>query len=147
VTEHLWTDSEGEGLEDEEDPVRGAVYGARKPRSPRLSQEDVFEAADALLLRSDRVTIDRVRAALGRGSPNTIGAHLDLWWAELGGRLKDIPGREFPEVPSALGRELPKALEYGARECSCGYWCARAWARPRNRRSRSGDRAARSRVG
>lgn len=104
MTEHLGPQSDGERLEDDEP----SSYGAPRPRAPRLTREDVFEAADALLLQGQRVTIDRVRQHLGRGSPNTIQEHLEAWWAGLGGRLRDIPGREFPDLPEALARELLK---------------------------------------
>ena len=50
-----------------------------------------------------RPTIDRVRMRLGRGSPNTINDHLDAWWTKLGARLRDLPGREFPQLPERVG--------------------------------------------
>src|SRR5689334_10158495 len=68
----------------------------RTTRAPRISQEEVFRAADGLLLEGYRPTIDRVRMKLGRGSPNTINDHLDSWWTRLGARLRDLPNREFP---------------------------------------------------
>jgi hypothetical protein len=40
----------------------------------------------------ERPTIERVRAVLGTGSPNTLIRLLDIWWAKLGPRdppLKD----------------------------------------------------------
>ncbi len=75
-------------------------------RAPRISQEDVFRAADELLLEGHRPTIDRVRMRLGRGSPNTINDHLDAWWAKLGSRLRDLPGREFPQLPERVAHAL-----------------------------------------
>lgn len=88
-------------------------------RSPRISQGDVFRAADELLVEGNRPTIDRVRMRLGRGSPNTINDHLDAWWARLGSRLRDLPGNEFPQVPERVGQALQhlwnEALE-GAHE-------------------------------
>jgi Plasmid replication region DNA-binding N-term len=75
-------------------------------RAPRISQVDVFRAADELLLQGDRPTIDRVRMRLGRGSPNTINDHLDAWWAKLGARLRDIPGQEFPQLPEPVSQTL-----------------------------------------
>lgn len=88
-------------------------------RAPRISQTDVFCAADELLVEGHRPTIDRVRMRLGRGSPNTINDHLDAWWARLGSRLRDLPGREFPQLPERIARALQhlwnEALE-GAHE-------------------------------
>jgi Plasmid replication region DNA-binding N-term len=75
-------------------------------RAPRISQADVFRAADELLVAGHRPTIDRVRMRLGRGSPNTINDHLDAWWAKLGSRLRDVPGHEFPQLPERVGQAL-----------------------------------------
>jgi hypothetical protein len=94
-----------------------AAFAAR--RAPRISQADVFRAADELLVQGDRPTIDRVRMRLGRGSPNTINDHLDDWWAKLGSRLRDLPGHEFPQLPQRVAHSLQRlwneALE-GAQE-------------------------------
>ncbi len=95
--------------EEPEDDVEapGGVFGTpRSARSPRLSRDNVFQAADAVLLAGGRVTIDRVRNHLGRGSPNTIQEHLETWWSGLGARLRDIPGREFPELPDDVSKAL-----------------------------------------
>jgi hypothetical protein len=75
-------------------------------RAPRISQPDVFRAADELLVEGHRPTIDRVRMKLGRGSPNTINDHLDAWWTKLGSRLRDLPGQEFPQLPERIGKVL-----------------------------------------
>jgi hypothetical protein len=77
-------------------------------RAPRISQADVFHAADELLLEGHRPTIDRVRMRLGRGSPNTINDHLDAWWAKLGSRLRDLPGQEFPQLPERIAQSLQR---------------------------------------
>jgi chromosome segregation ATPase len=104
-------------IEDEHE-TDGAVAPLVR-RAPRISQSDVFRAADELLLDGRRPTIDRVRMRLGRGSPNTINDHLDAWWAKLGARLRDLPGREFPQLPERIAYTLQQlwneALE-GARE-------------------------------
>jgi len=88
-------------------------------RAPRISQADVFHAADELLIEGHRPTIDRVRMRLGRGSPNTINDHMDTWWTKLGSRLRDLPGGTFPQVPERVGQALQllwnEALE-GAHE-------------------------------
>lgn len=90
-----------------DDAPRSALdEGASRPRAPRISREDVFRAADELLLQGHRPTIDRVRMRLGRGSPNTINDHLDAWWANLGSRLRDLPGREFPHLPERVAHAL-----------------------------------------
>jgi hypothetical protein len=96
----------------EDDPETGEEVDADSAvapfvrRAPRISQADVFRAADELLLQGDRPTIDRVRMRLGRGSPNTINDHLDTWWVKLGARLRDIPGQEFPQLPEPVSQTL-----------------------------------------
>lgn len=52
-----------------------------------ITEEDVRGAADAIVGRGERPTIERLRAELGRGSPNTVNRHLDAWWATLPKRL------------------------------------------------------------
>jgi hypothetical protein len=97
LEQSLSDEDDDEGLDAPASPVR---------RSPRIGQADVFGAADELLLEGNRPTIDRVRMRLGRGSPNTINEHLDAWWLKLGARLRDIPGREFPQLPERTAQAL-----------------------------------------
>jgi Plasmid replication region DNA-binding N-term len=75
-------------------------------RAPRIREEDVRQTADALLLEGGRPTVERVRARLGRGSPNTIALYLDRWWTHLGARLRDLPGQELPGVPEPVSKSL-----------------------------------------
>lgn len=102
-----------------EDNGTGAIELPLIQRAPRISQADVFRAADELLIEGHRPTIDRVRMRLGRGSPNTINDHMDTWWTKLGSRLRDLPGGTFPQVPERVGQALQllwnEALE-GAHE-------------------------------
>lgn len=42
-----------------------------------ITEEDVHKAADAIVGRGERPTIERIRAELGRGSPNTVNRYLD----------------------------------------------------------------------
>ena len=92
--------------DEDDDATLDDAPGTPVRRSPRIGQADVFQAADALLLEGNRPTIDRVRVRLGRGSPNTINEHLDAWWLRLGARLRDIPGREFPQLPERTANAL-----------------------------------------
>lgn len=60
-----------------------------------VPENDVFAAADAVLARGERPTVERVRLELGRGSPARVGALLDQWWEHLAGRLRSetrLPG-------------------------------------------------------
>lgn len=60
-------------------------------RSTRaIQREDVWQAADALLLDGKRPTIERVRQQIGRGSPNTVSPMLEEWFATLGPRMAQL---------------------------------------------------------
>lgn len=85
-------------------------------RAPRITAEDVLAAADALVLNGHRPTIDRVRMHLGRGSPNTINEHLDHWWANLGARLRDLPGQVLPGLPETVTNSLLQLWNLAVRE-------------------------------
>ncbi len=52
-----------------------------------ITETDVHAAADAVLAGGERPTVERVRAHLGTGSPNTVIRWLDTWWQGLGARL------------------------------------------------------------
>lgn len=52
-----------------------------------VQQDEIWAAADALLLEGLRPTIERVRQKIGRGSPNTVSPMLEAWFASLGPRL------------------------------------------------------------
>jgi hypothetical protein len=68
-----------------------------------VTERQVAQAADELLLRGERPTIERVRAELGTGSPNTLIRHLDAWWTELGCRLaKKQQQVAVPEAPESV---------------------------------------------
>lgn len=70
-----------------------------------ITQDQVNDAADALLRAGERPTIERVRAALGTGSPNTLIRLLDVWWAGLGQRLAAQEHRlALPEAPDAVAQ-------------------------------------------
>lgn len=60
-----------------------------------VPENDVFAAADAVLARGERPTVERVRLELGRGSPARVGSLLDQWWETLAARLRGetrLPG-------------------------------------------------------
>jgi len=99
---------DGDLLLADEDATGSSLEPSIPRRAPRISQADVFRAADELLVQGDRPTIDRVRMRLGRGSPNTINDHLDAWWTKLGARLRDLPGQEFPQLPERVAQNLQR---------------------------------------
>lgn len=68
-----------------------------------ISEHDVHQAADAVVLAGERPTVERIRAHLGTGSPNTVLRWLDTWWRGLGARLDEQRARlAFPEAPEAV---------------------------------------------
>jgi len=91
---------------DDEGLEESPAVGDSRRRAARISRDEVFAAADALLIEGVRPSIERVRLRIGRGSPNTINAHLDVWWRKLGSRLRDLPGGEFPQLPETIAQRL-----------------------------------------
>jgi hypothetical protein len=83
-----------------------------------VTQADVSRAADALLRVGERPTVERIRAAIGSGSPNTVGPLLDVWWKRLAGRLDSGPAafHRLPESVAHVAEALwMQALEEGRR--------------------------------
>jgi hypothetical protein len=88
------------------------------PPSRGITQSDVSHAADTLLRAGERPTIDKVRAKIGRGSPNTINPMLDAWWKTLSARLDSGPAalHRLPESIAHIAEALwIQALEEGKR--------------------------------
>ena len=54
---------------------------------PRGITQDQVNAADAILGTGENPTVEKVRAELGTGSPNTVTRMLDVWRGHLGERL------------------------------------------------------------
>lgn len=70
---------------------------------PGVTQNQVDTVADALLRAGERPTIERVRAALGTGSPATLIRLLDHWWRDLGRRLAEVDARlALPTAPDEV---------------------------------------------
>lgn len=67
-----------------------------------VPENDVFAAADAVLARGERPTVERVRLELGRGSPARVGALLDQWWEQLAGRLRGET--RLPGLPAEMAQ-------------------------------------------
>ncbi|MBD9534312.1 DNA-binding protein [Stenotrophomonas sp. STM01] len=83
-----------------------------------ITESDVHTAADELVASGERPTVERIRAHLGTGSPNTVTRWLETWWKNLGLRLQ--PKRpDLKDVPTVLaelaGQWWALALEH-ARE-------------------------------
>lgn len=65
-----------------------------------VPETDVFAAADRVLARGERPTVERVRAELGRGSPARVGQLLEQWWETLTQRLAGET--RLPALPSDI---------------------------------------------
>ena len=68
-----------------------------------ITEIDVHTAADEIVAAGERPTVERIRAHLGTGSPNTVTRWLDTWWRGLGPRL-EAQQRRFavPNAPEAI---------------------------------------------
>lgn len=68
-----------------------------------ITESDVHAAADALVAQGERPTVERIRAHLGTGSPNTVVRLLDTWWGALGNRLSTQQHKvALPEAPAEV---------------------------------------------
>lgn len=69
-----------------------------------ITQEQVDEAADAITADGGRVTVEKVRAKLGTGSPNTVTRMLDVWRQGLATRLQEL--NTLPGLPEEVGQAM-----------------------------------------
>jgi chromosome segregation ATPase len=67
-----------------------------------ITQDQVNTAADALVAAGDKPTVEKVRAALGTGSPNTVTRMLETWRSGLAERLQKV--LQLPELPPEAGQ-------------------------------------------
>lgn len=72
-----------------------------------VPETEVFKAADAVLARGERPTVERVRTELGRGSPARVGQLLEQWWEQLAQRLKGHA--LLPELPGDVAQTFAEA--------------------------------------
>ena len=100
--------------------MNGTPYPANTYGAPAagIRQSDVSHAADTLLRAGNRPTVEKVRAKIGRGSPNTINPMLDTWWKTLSARLDSGPAalHRLPESIAHIAEAMwMQALEEGKR--------------------------------
>ena len=70
-----------------------------------ITETDVHTAADELVYAGERPTVDRIRAHLGTGSPNTVTRWLETWWRGLAPRLHAHRTQQaIPELPAPVSR-------------------------------------------
>lgn len=75
-----------------------------------ITENDVHTAADEVVAAGERPTVERIRAHLGTGSPNTVTRWLETWWQGLGRRLeahhRSVAVPDAPSVVARLASEL-----------------------------------------
>ena len=67
-----------------------------------ITQDQVNTAADALVSAGDKPTVEKIRQALGTGSPNTVTRMLEAWRGTLAQRLQEVI--KLPDVPPEAGQ-------------------------------------------
>lgn len=72
-----------------------------------VPEHEVWRAADAVLARGERPTVERVRGELGRGSPARVGQLLEQWWEQLAQRMKGHA--LLPELPGEVAQAFAEA--------------------------------------
>ncbi|WP_414491893.1 DNA-binding protein [Stenotrophomonas maltophilia] len=66
-----------------------------------ITETDVHTAADELVAKGERPTVERIRSHLGTGSPNTVTRWLETWWNRLGTRLQPVRP-DLEDAPAVL---------------------------------------------
>jgi chromosome segregation ATPase len=69
-----------------------------------ITQDQVNQAADAITAAGERPTVERIRAHLGTGSPNTVTRMLDAWRQGLAERLRQAS--LLPDLPDEVGQAM-----------------------------------------
>ena len=88
-------------------------YGGSRQRGPTVSYDEIERTARHLMAQGERPTVDGVREALGRGSPNHIAACMRRFWKNQAASstgnplaLTHLP----PELADAAVAQWEKAL-------------------------------------
>src|SRR5205809_979023 len=88
---------------------QSAMSAPPPPNEPRgtrgVRQPDVDRAADAILAKGERPTIEKVRQLLGTGSPNTVTPLLERWYRQLSSRIPDL------QAGHVVGNRAPSAVK------------------------------------
>jgi hypothetical protein len=84
-----------------------------------ITEKDVHAAADAVLARGERPTVERIRAYLGTGSPNTVTRWLETWWRAAGQRLSAQESRlALPDAPNEVANAASQLWELALRRAA-----------------------------
>jgi hypothetical protein len=111
------------------DSVQTKNYGATRVRGPTVSYEEIERTARNLMAKGERPTVDGVRAALGRGSPNHIATCMRQFWKNQAAvttgnplALTHLP----PELADAAVEQWEKALRLAQQSAQVDDSAARA---------------------
>jgi hypothetical protein len=97
------------------------AYGEGRVRT-NISYGEVERAAIAILKSERRPTVETVREALGRGSPDTIGSALKRFWRDLGIRIEGDPAaltRMPAEIADLADGLWQRALKLAGEAAKC----------------------------
>src|ERR1017187_3702396 len=86
---------------------------ATRERGPTVSYDEIERTARSLMARGERPTVDGVRQALGRGSPNHIALCMRRFWKDQAAFNAGDPvalTRLPPELADAAVAQWEKAL-------------------------------------
>jgi hypothetical protein len=89
------------------------AYGTTRDRGPTVSYAEIERAARSLMAGGDRPTVEAVRKALGRGSPNHIAPSLQRFWKNQAALNAGDPlalTRLPPELADAAVAQWEQAL-------------------------------------
>jgi hypothetical protein len=95
------------------DTVQTKNYGATRLRGPTVSYEEIERTARDLMAKGERPTVDGVREALGRGSPNHIATCMQRFWKNQAAMTTGNPVALThlpPELADAAVAQWEKAL-------------------------------------
>lgn len=89
------------------------VYGVTRERGPTLSYGEIERAARSIMATGERPSVDAVRRALGRGSPNHLTESMRRFWKDQAALNAGDPvalTRLPPELADAAVSQWEQAL-------------------------------------
>src|SRR6202789_2580299 len=105
------------------------IYGVSRDRGPSVSYGEIERAARALMASGERPTVDAVRKALGRGSPNHLTESMQRFWRDqsaLNGGDPLALTRLPPELADAAVAQWEQALRLAHQNAAYDENAARA---------------------
>jgi hypothetical protein len=89
------------------------AYGTTRDRGPTVSYAEIERAARGLMAAGERPTVEAVRKAIGRGSPNRIARSMQRFWRNQAALNQGDPialTRLPPELADAAVAQWEQAL-------------------------------------